>query len=263
MKTHGSVRIGRGAKGMLAVILVPENANWTTLMDLYGDIAIDIRQWRASIDKPSQGNDDGKKGSETTYVSIYADPARDEMLKSFDNEAGTLKSALADARYVRRIRTLIQGPLLILSIRKNGDASFLTYGYRRGHIGGLEWNVLDKKGWGIIMIIDKQENWRYIGEVRHSRSHGSGVVTYADQAKYADDFVNGQRDGLGEIVDKNGTLVPGMRGVFIKNVLAPHGVVVEVTVVSKNNIPIQYGKVALNKYDSVQSHVDRIGTVMG
>jgi hypothetical protein len=122
----------------------------------------------------------------------------------------------------------------------------------------MEWNVLNDEGWGII--INKEENWRYIGDVHLSKPHGGGVITYADQTKYAGDFVNGQRDGLGEIVSKDGTTT---HGVFIKNVLAPQGVLVEVTVVNRNGIPIQYGKVALNKYDSVRSHVDRIGMVMG
>ena len=94
-------QMSRADKGMLAAILVPENANWKALVDLYGDLALDIRQWRTSIDKPSQGNDDGTaNGPETTYVSIYADPLHDTTLESLDDEAGTLKIALASARYV-------------------------------------------------------------------------------------------------------------------------------------------------------------------
>ena len=94
-------RMSRLDKGMLATILVPENANWKALMDLYGDLAVDIRQWRTSVDKPSQANDDGTtKGGETSYVSIYADPIHDTTLESLDDEAGTLKRALAEARYV-------------------------------------------------------------------------------------------------------------------------------------------------------------------
>jgi len=54
-----------------------------------------------STSAPSQGNDDRTaNGPETTYVSIYADPFHDTTLESLDDEAGTLKSALASARYV-------------------------------------------------------------------------------------------------------------------------------------------------------------------
>lgn len=95
-------KMSRADKGMLAAILVPENANWKALVDLYGDLAIDIRQWRTSIDKPPQANDHGTaNGPETTYVSIYADPLHDKTLDSLDDEAGTLKNALASARCVR------------------------------------------------------------------------------------------------------------------------------------------------------------------
>jgi hypothetical protein len=96
-------KMSRVDKGTLAAILVPENANWKALMDLYGDLALDIRQWRTSIDKP-QGKDEGTvKVPETIYVSIYADPLHDTTLESLDDEAGTLKNALASARYVRAL----------------------------------------------------------------------------------------------------------------------------------------------------------------
>jgi len=118
--------------------------------------------------------------------------------------------------------------------------------------------VLNKEGWGII--INKAENWRYIGDVHLSKPHGSGIITYVNQTKYAGDFVNGQRDGSGRIINKDGSTT---RGIFIKNILVPQGVLVEVTVVNRNDIPIQYGQVALDKFGSVRSHVDRIGTIMG
>jgi hypothetical protein len=243
-------------KGMLAVILVPENANWKTLMDLYGDLAVDIRQWRASIDG---GTDDKtSKGSQTEFISIYADPLRDATLKLLDDKTGTLKNALASARY---IRTSINVLFTDFLPRQTNSGIFLTYGRAQGHVGGLEWNMLNKEGWGVI--INRDEAWRYIGYVHLSKPHGSGVMTYVNQTKYAGTFVNGQRDGFGEIINKDGTVVSNMRGIFIKNVFAPHGVLVDVTVVKKDGIPIQYGKVALNRFDSVRVHVDRIGTIMG
>lgn len=87
-------------------------------------------------------------------------------------------------------------------------------------------------------------------------------MSYADQTKYAGDFVNGRCDGFGERVDKNGNVVSNMRGIFIQNQFVPQGVLVEV-VVNKDGIPIQFGKVAMNKFDSVRVQVDRIATVMG
>lgn len=152
------------------------------------------------------------------------------------------------------------GPyFLTTSFRSTKRAVFLTYGRSRGHIGGMEWNVLNKEGWGVI--INKAENWRYIGDVHLSKPHGSGIITYVNQTQYAGDFVNGQRDGFGTIVNKDGSST--MRGVFIKNVHVLQGVLVEVTVVNRNDIPIQFGKVALDRFGSVRSHVDRIGTIMG
>ena len=92
-----SNKMSRANKRMLAAILVPDNANWEALMNLYGDLAVDIRQWRQSIDKTPDDND--SEGSVTEYASIYADPSRDATLVSLDDEAGTLKNALKVARY--------------------------------------------------------------------------------------------------------------------------------------------------------------------
>jgi MORN repeat len=94
------------------------------------------------------------------------------------------------------------------------------------------------------------------------KPHGSGVMTYVNKTKYAGDFVSGKRDGAGKILDAEGKEVPGQGGVFIKNVLDPNGVIVEVTVLDRSDIPVQYSTVALNKFAAVRSHVDRIGTVM-
>ncbi|KAG8798333.1 hypothetical protein FRC17_007502 [Serendipita sp. 399] len=230
-------KMNRANKGMLAAILVPENANWKALMDLYGDIAVDIREWRTSIDR---SNDE--EVFQTEFVSIYADPLRDATLESLDDEAGTLQRALASAR-------------------KTKHGVFVTYGRSKSHIGGFEWNVLNEEGWGII--INRKEEWRYVGEVHLSKPHGRGVMTYTNQAKYAGNFLNGQRDGFGEILNKDGTVYSNMRGVFIKNKFAPDGVLVEVTVLNRDGVPTQYRELALNKFDSLRVNVDRIGTVFG
>ncbi|KAJ6594418.1 hypothetical protein B0H19DRAFT_1205591 [Mycena capillaripes] len=225
-----SGKMNRVDKGMLAAVLVPGNVNWDALKNLYGDIGVDIRQWCFSIDKDPEGQED-ETAPVADYVSIYADPARDATLESLDDRAGTLKNALKVARDTRR-------------------AVFLTYGRSRSHLGGFVWHALNKEGWGVL--INPVQKWRYIGDVHLGKPHGRGVMTYVNQTKYAGDFVYGQRDGVGKILDAEGKEVAGQCGVFIKNVLEPQGVMVEVT----------YSSVALNKFAAVCTHVHRIATVM-
>ncbi|KAF8320498.1 hypothetical protein DL93DRAFT_2164098 [Clavulina sp. PMI_390] len=249
-KRHGFPIIGVGAigtrmnqvdQGMLAAILVPQEANWAALMNLYSDLGVDIRQWRASVDKAPEGKD-GSKALATQYVTIYTDPLHENILESFDDEAGTLKSALVGAE-------------------KTKKAVFLTYGRGNTHLGGLAWNVLNNEGWGIIT--DKLQNWRYIGDVHLGKPHGSGVMTYVDNTKYAGDFVLGRRDGAGKLLDVKGMEIAGKGGVWIQNKLERNGVIVKVTLFDDSDTPVQYGKVALNRFASVSSNVDRIGTIMG
>jgi hypothetical protein len=84
-------------KGMLVTIIVPEKASWEAVMDLYGGLAVDIRQWRASMDK---GTDiKNYNGSQTEFISIFADPFGDATLESLDGETGTVRNALASSRY--------------------------------------------------------------------------------------------------------------------------------------------------------------------
>lgn len=89
-------KMNRVDKGMLAAILVPKDVNWEALMNLYGDLGVDIRQWRASIDKAPEGDDDSK-AFVTQYITIYTDPLRKKTFESFDDSAGTLKNALETA----------------------------------------------------------------------------------------------------------------------------------------------------------------------
>ena len=147
-----------------------------------------------------------------------------------------------------------------LAIRSTKRAVFLTYGRRRSHLVGFGWDALNGEGWGVLTSVT--ESWRYIGDIYHKKPHGRGIMRYVNQTKYVGNFVQGLRDGLGEVVNKDGTSAPGEKGVYIKNIFAPNGIMVEVTVINKHGVPIQYGKVALNKFDSVRTHVDRIGTVM-
>jgi hypothetical protein len=84
-------------------------------------------------------------------------------------------------------------------------------------------------------------------------------MTYPNQTKYIGTFVNGQHDGHGEFVNRDGSI---RRGIFINNAFAPQGFLIDVTVVNEDSIAVQEGKVALNRSDAVCLHVDRIATVM-
>ncbi|VDC07469.1 unnamed protein product [Peniophora sp. CBMAI 1063] len=228
-----SGKMSRVNQTALVAILVPENPHWETLITLYSDIAVDIRQWRRSIDI--------SEGVSTEYMTIYADPYRDTMLHSLDDKAATLMSALQAAR-------------------NSKQAVLLSYGRSSAPVGGYSWRLLNEDGWGVV--VNKVEAWRYVGEVARSKPHGSGVITYVNKKKYIGSFVHGQCDGEGKVVDEGGIDVPGMNGVFMANVLKPHGVMVEVTVMSKNGIPVQHRRVALNRWDSVRAHAARLATVL-
>lgn len=120
--------------------------------------------------------------------------------------------------------------------------------------------VVNQDGWGII--VNEIQNWRYLGDVHLCKPHGSGVMTYVNKTKYVGDFVHGRRDGEGRVIDEKGKVIHDMSGVFIDNALELQGVIVQVTVMNDSGVPIQYGRVALNRFDAVRAHVDRIGRVM-
>ncbi|KAF8320490.1 hypothetical protein DL93DRAFT_1851798 [Clavulina sp. PMI_390] len=212
-------KMNQVGRGMLAVVLVPKAANWGALMNLYSGLSVDIRQWRTSIEKASQG-EDSSNASVTQYITIYADPLRRKTLRSFDDEAGTLKAALDRAE-------------------KTKKAVFLTYGQANRRLGGLVWHILNDEGWGVIT--NKRQNWRYIGDVHLGKPHGSGVITYVNNTKYVGDFVFGRRDGTGKLLNSEGK---------------------EIAVFAKSSTPVQYRKLALDRFAAVRSHIDRIGKIM-
>ncbi|KAH7106390.1 hypothetical protein BKA62DRAFT_687032 [Auriculariales sp. MPI-PUGE-AT-0066] len=241
-----SDRMNRVGKGMLAAILVPETAEWAGMMDCYGDFAVNIRKWRKSVDE-EEARAAGDSAEITSapgmeWVSIYADPLHDSMLYMMDDKAGTIKKALGAAR-------------------NSQQPSFLMYGRLRGHLGGFGWRILNEDGWGVK--VNQVERWRYVGDMRNSKPHGTGVMTYADKTEYHGSFFDGMRDGLGKMFDRDGKQRPETSGVFFKGQLEPRAVMVEVTAVNQHGTPVQCETVTLRVGDSLHSYVERIATFMG
>ncbi|KIJ48655.1 hypothetical protein M422DRAFT_247513 [Sphaerobolus stellatus SS14] len=244
--TELTTKMNRADKALIAVILVPEKVMYNDLLNNYRTLAGDIRQWRKSIEEPAKGTDgkpkEGEAPPQTEYMSIYADEQNDEALHRLDDSSGSLKSALATAR-------------------KTSNIAFLTYGVGKDKLGSLGWNVLNEEGWGII--INKEENWRYIGNIKRKLPHGSGVMTFIDGTRYSGDWLNGLREGEGELLDKDGNTVPNSKGIYVRNGLVSDGVVISLTVYNKLQIPIDKRSIVLRSTDSARAHVERIGRAMG
>ncbi|PBK60446.1 hypothetical protein ARMSODRAFT_727433 [Armillaria solidipes] len=235
-----STRMNRSDKGYIAAILIPELVSFANLLNTYRVLADDIRTWRTTLDKrATQYNQNSPASEKTDFVSVYADSQLDTALLQLDDRTKSLAKALEAAR-------------------RNSEPVFLTYGLSADNLAQLEWSILNEDGWGII--VNRVENWRYIGGVHKGLSHGSGVVTYADKTKYSGAWINGKRDGRGELLNAEGSVQES--GVYVNNLLAPDGVLVIITVY-KNRVPIQHGEAALRASDSVRAHVDKIGKVMG
>ncbi|KAK7458147.1 hypothetical protein VKT23_010055 [Stygiomarasmius scandens] len=237
-------KMNRADKAVIAVILVPEQVKFVDLLNTYRVLAADIRQWRTSIDeqKKEGSNDPADKPAPTEYMSLYADTLRDAPLLRLDDSTNSLKTALDNAR-------------------KTSNVAFLTYGISMNAMGGLTWNVLNQEGWGII--INKEEQWRYIGNVHNGLPHGSGVMSYVDKTRYAGEWVEGKREGEGEVFDEHGNSVAGSKGVYLRNVLVSDAIVVVLKVINKINIPIDQKRIVLRSTSSAHGHVQKIGTVMG
>ncbi len=235
-----SARMNRSDKGYIAAILIPELVSFANLLNTYRVLADDIRTWRTTLDKrATQDNQNSPASEKTDFVSIYADSQLDTALLQLDDRTKSLAKALEAAR-------------------RNSEPVFLTYRLSVDNLAQLEWSILNEDGWGII--VKRVENWRYIGGVYKGLPHGSGVVTYADKTKYSGAWINGQRDGRGELLNAEGLVHES--GVYVNNLLAPDGVLMIITVY-KNSVPIQHGETALRASESVRAHIDKIGKVMG
>lgn len=228
-------------KGYTAVILIPEIIGFANLLHTYRVLADDIRAWRLSLDKcaSSHNSKSTPASGKTVFVSVYADNHLDAALLRLDDRTQSLANALEAARNKSKPVFLMYGPVLDNSLQ-------------------LQWSVLGQEGWGIL--VDLSENWRYIGSVRRGKPHGFGVMTYADKTKYKGGWADGKRDGHGELLSVDGSVLES--GIYTGNTLSWDGVVVTVTVY-KDSIPVQHGEVTLRAGDSTRAQVEKIGKVMG
>ncbi|KAK0432849.1 hypothetical protein EV421DRAFT_1846988 [Armillaria borealis] len=221
-----STRMNRSDKGYIAAILIPEFVGFANLLNTYRVLADDIRSWHTTLDKrATQYNQNSPASEKTDFVSVYTDSQLDTALLQLDDRTKSLAKALEAAR-------------------RNSEPVFLT--------------ILKEDGWGII--VNWVENWRYIGGVHKGLPYGSGVITYVDKTKYSGAWINGKRDGRGELLNAEGSVQES--GVYVNDLLAPDRVLVIITVY-KNRVPVQHGEAALRASDSVRAHVDKIGKVMG
>ena len=217
----------------IALVVIPGSVHSVNLLNIYRVLAEDIREWRR-VEDSKRG--EGDKGEVTIYRSLYADPQIDDTLRLLDDADGTLMTA-------------------VTSIRNSKQTGFLTFGVALKKLGELEWNSMNRDGWGIL--INKEEKWRYIGNVQNGLRHGSGVITYADETRYAGSWYKGRREGHGKLIDKTGAEEDS---VYINDCVRKDGVVVNATIF-RSDIPIKFVSIALGGHDKVSDHVAKIAEV--
>ncbi|KAJ7629669.1 hypothetical protein DFH06DRAFT_1480233 [Mycena polygramma] len=223
---------------VIVMVLVPETVRWAAMVDSYCDVAVDIRKWRKSVEggAAQEGKPVNVVGK-TEWMSLYLDPLCDETLLRLDDQAKTVKKAVQ------------------LSRTKH-EPIFLTYGRLRGRLGGFTWHIMNQDGWGVIT-----DSWRYIGEIRNSKPHGAGIATYVDGTQYCGSFFLGLPEGPGKILGRDGQELKS--GLFYQGKLNSRAVVVEVTAVNGDDVPIQHEIVTLCMGDSLTSYVSQISRAMG
>ncbi|KAJ7247819.1 hypothetical protein C8J57DRAFT_1724432 [Mycena rebaudengoi] len=223
---------------VIAVVLVPAEVQWAAMVDLYGNVVVDIRKWRQSVEESAVHEGESVKlVGKTEWMSVYLDPLCDETLLRLDDKAETVKKAVQLAR-------------------TKHEPTFLTYGKSRGHLGGFTWRIMNQDGWGVIT-----DSWRYIGEIHNSKPHGTGIATYVDGTQYSGSFFLGLPEGPGKILGQDGQELKS--GVFYRGKLNSRAVVVEVTAVNEDDVPLQHEMVTLCLGDSLTSYVSQISKTMG
>ncbi|KAF8630577.1 hypothetical protein AX17_005389 [Amanita inopinata Kibby_2008] len=216
----------------IALIIIPETVGKVSLLNAYRVLADEIREWREAEDGKREEKD------KTIYVSIYADPKIDDDLKLLDGSNENITSALKHAR-------------------DNEETTFLTFGVGLSKFGELEWNALNKDGWGTLS--SKEEKWHYIGEVKDGERHGSGVITYSGDTRYTGMWTYGRRDGNGKLLNtSNGTTIS--EGVWVDDTLRADGIVIEATVF-KNDVPVNFAPIAFRSGDALRTHVAKIAEI--
>ncbi|KAJ7786955.1 hypothetical protein B0H14DRAFT_2956226 [Mycena olivaceomarginata] len=152
---------------VIAVVLVPEEVQWAAMVDLYGDVAVDIRKWRQPVEEGAAHKGEAVNVvGKTKWILVYLDPLCDQILLRLDDKAENVKKAVHLAR-------------------TKHEPTFLTYGRSRG--------------WGVIT-----DSWRYIGEIHNSKPHGTGIATYIDGTQYSGSFFLGLPEGSGKIHGRDG-----------------------------------------------------------
>jgi hypothetical protein len=238
-------------------VLVPEEVQWAAMVDLYGDVAVDLRKWRQSVEEVAAHEGEAVNvAGKTEWMSVYLDPLCDETLLRLDDKAETVKKAVQLARHVLQFKFRIRGSSSPPASSTKHEPTFLTYGRSRGHLGGFTWRIMNQDGWGVIT-----DSWRYVGEIHNLKPHGTGIATYVDGTQYSGSFFLGLPEGPGKVLGRDGQELNS--GVFYQGKLNSRAVVVEVTAVNEDDVPLQHEIVTLCLGDSLTSYVSQIARAMG
>ena len=220
----------------IALVLIPQVVGTISLFNMYRLYAGAVRKWQG--ENPIR-RDDGYT-IPTVYYSLFIDPLVIEDFIKLD-DTPTLQTAVE-------------------ATAKTKEAAFVTFGISRsrGYIRELRWDILGQEGWGVL--VNRDEGWRYIGNVHAKLPHGIGTVTYCDGTTYHGDWVQGKRDGTGKLTRTTDEHCVIAEGIFIANRLQRDGIIVEARVY-KNHSIIDYALVALRTRDAVSSHIAKISKV--
>ncbi|KAJ7833057.1 hypothetical protein B0H14DRAFT_3711535 [Mycena olivaceomarginata] len=156
---------------VIAVVLVPEEVQWAAMVDLYGDVAVDIRKWRQPVEEGAAHKGEAVNVvGKTKWILVYLDPLCDQILLASMTRPKITKH----------------------------EPTFLTYGRSRGQFSGFIWRIMNQDGWGVIT-----DSWRYIGEIHNSKPHGTGIATYRWHPVLCSFFL-GLPEGSGKIHGRDG-----------------------------------------------------------
>ncbi|KAF8630564.1 hypothetical protein AX17_005376 [Amanita inopinata Kibby_2008] len=230
--------MNRVDKATVALVVIPETLGTVALLNMYRVSAGVLKKWQ---DENPIKNHDGSV-AKTVYYSVYTDPRVLDNLYKLDGPNKALKLAVDTAK-------------------EKKETALLTFGHSRTeNTRGLEWKLLNHDGWGVLM--NKQEGWRYIGDVRNEQPHGTGGVTYCNATSYFGDWVVGLRDGHGTLSKADDPSQVISKGVFVDNRMRKDGVVVDARIYKKTT-PIDFARVALRKDDAVSAQISKIARVFG
>ncbi|KAF8634982.1 hypothetical protein AX17_004056 [Amanita inopinata Kibby_2008] len=230
--------MNRVDKATVALVVIPEILGTVALLNMYRVSAGVLKKWQ---DENPTKNHDGSI-AKTVYCSIYTDSRILNNLYKLDGPNKTLKLAVDTAK-------------------EKKETALLTFGHSRTeNARGLEWKLLNHDGWGVLM--NKQEGWRYIGDVRNKQPHGIGAITYCNKTSYYGDWVEGERDGYGTLSKTDDPTRVISKGVFVDNRTRKDGVVVDARIYKKTT-PINFARVALRKGDAISTQISKIARVFG